>query len=342
MIQSMVPREFYQLTNMEISFSVATIARRNETWIEPKDRHEPVPICWRSADDPGTGNFSLRINPKGSPQVFIYWGIKYIWRGFPWPLKSCTDISNVSFVNNQNETYMTYSVSDASVILRVMLDYSGLVKNLIWHEKDGKWNEFWSVPKSPCDPYGRCGTYGICDPHFFSRRFECDCLPGYEPKSPREWNILKDASGGCVRKRLGSTSSCGHGDGFVKVANVKVPDTSAAVWEEGYDIYVRVDAIELVRNKWNKRWLDTIGCAYYNETLVENQVDGSMSHPEIAFFNLSTILAATDSFSPANKLGQGGFGMVYKGKLFNGKEVAVKRLSKDSGQGIDEFKNEVC
>ncbi|KAJ9162687.1 hypothetical protein P3X46_022443 [Hevea brasiliensis] len=59
-----------------------------------------------------------------------------------------------------------------------------------------------------------------------------------------------------------------------------------------------------------------------------------MSHQEIAFFNLSTILAATNSFSPANKLGQGGFGVVYK-------EVAVKRLSKDSGQGIDEFKNEV-
>ncbi|KAF2317378.1 hypothetical protein GH714_020996 [Hevea brasiliensis] len=219
------------------------------------------PICWRSADDPGTGNFSLRINPKDHH--------------------------------------------------RVILDYSGLVKKLIWQEKDGKWNEFWLVPKSPCDPYGHCGTYGICDPDFFSRRFECDCLPGYEPKSPRDWHILKDTSGGCVRKRLESTSLCRHGEGFVKVANVKVPDTSAAV------------------------------CTYYNETSVENQVEGSMSHPEIAFFNLSTILAATNSFSPANKLGQGGFGVVYKGKLSNGKEVAVKRLSKDSRQGIDEFKNEV-
>ncbi|XP_057987855.1 G-type lectin S-receptor-like serine/threonine-protein kinase At1g11410 isoform X3 [Hevea brasiliensis] len=348
------------------------------------------PVSWRSADDPGTGNFSLQINPKGSPQVFIYWGIKYIWRSIAWPLKSYADISNVSFVNNQNETYVVYSVSDASVILRVILDYSGLLKKLIWHEKDGKWNEFWSVPKSPCDPYGHCGTYGICDPEFLSRRFECDCLPGYERKSPRDWHILKDASGGCVRKRLESTSLCGHGEGFVKVANVKVPDTSAAVWvstnmsprdcekncsrncscsayasidiagketgcltwygklmdtvqnkEEGYDIYVRVDAVELVRNKWSKRWLDTIGNAYYKETSVENQVEGSMSHPEIAFFNLSTVLAATNSFSPANKLGQGGFGAVYKGKLSNGKEVAVKRLLKDSGQGIDEFKNEV-
>ncbi|XP_057989025.1 G-type lectin S-receptor-like serine/threonine-protein kinase RKS1 [Hevea brasiliensis] len=99
------------------------------------------PISWRSADDPRTGNFSLQINPKGSPQVFIYWGIKYIWRSF-WPSKSYALTSSVSFVSNQNETYMTYSVSDASVILRVMSDYSGLVKKLIWHEKDGKWNKF--------------------------------------------------------------------------------------------------------------------------------------------------------------------------------------------------------
>ncbi|KAF2317363.1 hypothetical protein GH714_020786 [Hevea brasiliensis] len=138
-------------------------------------------ISWRSAADPGTGNFSLQINPKGSPQVFIYWGTKYIWRGFPWPWKSYAYIFNASFVNNQNETYAAYSVSDASAILRLMLDYSGLLKKIIWQEKDGKWNEFQSTPRSPCDPYGHCGTYGICDPEFLSRRFECDCLPGYEP-----------------------------------------------------------------------------------------------------------------------------------------------------------------
>ncbi|XP_024963299.1 cysteine-rich receptor-like protein kinase 15 [Cynara cardunculus var. scolymus] len=53
------------------------------------------------------------------------------------------------------------------------------------------------------------------------------------------------------------------------------------------------------------------------------------------------IRAATDDFSENNKLGQGGFGLVYKGKLRNGQEIAVKRLSKNSGQGELEFKNEV-
>ncbi|KAK6797671.1 hypothetical protein RDI58_005373 [Solanum bulbocastanum] len=58
-------------------------------------------------------------------------------------------------------------------------------------------------------------------------------------------------------------------------------------------------------------------------------------------YDFSAIRAATDDFSDANKLGQGGFGPVYKGKLQNGQEVAVKRLSADSGQGDLEFKNEV-
>ncbi|XP_023903217.2 cysteine-rich receptor-like protein kinase 44 [Quercus suber] len=54
-----------------------------------------------------------------------------------------------------------------------------------------------------------------------------------------------------------------------------------------------------------------------------------------------TIKVATYDFSDANKLGQGGFGVVYKGKLSNGQVIAVKRLSKNSIQGDLKFKNEV-
>ncbi|XP_028791523.1 cysteine-rich receptor-like protein kinase 19 [Neltuma alba] len=57
--------------------------------------------------------------------------------------------------------------------------------------------------------------------------------------------------------------------------------------------------------------------------------------------DFETIRAATNDFSEANKLGQGGFGPVYLGRLYNGQEIAVKRLSRDSGQGEMEFKNEV-
>ncbi|KAG8471921.1 hypothetical protein CXB51_036654 [Gossypium anomalum] len=69
--------------------------------------------------------------------------------------------------------------------------------------------------------------------------------------------------------------------------------------------------------------------------------------PNLQVFSFSSIKAATNNFSNDNKLGEGGYGPVYKevlkfqGKLPNGLEIAVKRLSKSSNQGFEEFKNEV-
>nr|GMD83083.1 cysteine-rich receptor-like protein kinase 25 [Ipomoea batatas] len=56
-------------------------------------------------------------------------------------------------------------------------------------------------------------------------------------------------------------------------------------------------------------------------------------------YDFSTIEAITNCFSPDNKIGEGGYGT---GRLPNGQEVAVKRLSKGSRQGAVEFKNEVA
>ncbi|KAH9717756.1 G-type lectin S-receptor-like serine/threonine-protein kinase [Citrus sinensis] len=62
---------------------------------------------------------------------------------------------------------------------------------------------------------------------------------------------------------------------------------------------------------------------------------------DLLVFNFEELANATNNFQLANKLGQGGFGPVYKGKLQDGQEIAVKRLSKASGQGQEEFMNEV-
>ncbi|XP_031268666.1 cysteine-rich receptor-like protein kinase 5 [Pistacia vera] len=73
----------------------------------------------------------------------------------------------------------------------------------------------------------------------------------------------------------------------------------------------------------------------------ETENDDEIETVESLQFDFSTIKVATNNFSIDNKLRQGGFGSVYKGRLLNGQNVAVKRLSRDSGQGELEFKNEV-
>ncbi|XP_029130337.1 G-type lectin S-receptor-like serine/threonine-protein kinase At4g27290 isoform X1 [Cajanus cajan] len=62
---------------------------------------------------------------------------------------------------------------------------------------------------------------------------------------------------------------------------------------------------------------------------------------KLPLFDIAVIEAATGNFSIYNKIGEGGFGPVYKGQLPSGQEIAVKRLSETSGQGLQEFKNEV-
>ncbi|KAK1403982.1 Receptor-like serine/threonine-protein kinase [Heracleum sosnowskyi] len=62
---------------------------------------------------------------------------------------------------------------------------------------------------------------------------------------------------------------------------------------------------------------------------------------DLPLFTFMQIAEATNGFSLSNKLGEGGFGPVYKGMLDKGQEMAVKRLSNTSRQGVDEFMNEV-
>ncbi|TQE04138.1 hypothetical protein C1H46_010250 [Malus baccata] len=83
-----------------------------------------------------------------------------------------------------------------------------------------------------------------------------------------------------------------------------------------------------VRRRWKKQKLEN-----------DNSDDDSLV--ESLQYDFETIKSATADFSDANKLGQGGFGAVYKGRLPNGRYIAVKRLSKNSEQGDREFKTEV-
>ncbi|KAJ9671890.1 hypothetical protein PVL29_025523 [Vitis rotundifolia] len=91
--------------------------------------------------------------------------------------------------------------------------------------------------------------------------------------------------------------------------------------------------------KKRKRQLKRRG--YMDHNTEEGETNEGQKHLEIPLFDLDTLLNATNNFSSDNKLGEGGFGPVYKGILQEGQEIAVKMMLKTSRQGLEEFKNEV-
>ncbi|KAM3683588.1 hypothetical protein ACJW31_12G159600 [Castanea mollissima] len=342
---------------------------------------------WKSKDDPGIGNYSFQIVTAGYPQAYLYMGRTILYRAGSWtgPRSNgrpdvTSKLLNVSFVNNQDETTIMYNIfsnsADPKVFPQTIVDESGIMQQSVWQET--RWVDYWSAPKELCDKYLNCGPNSYCDPHN-KVNFECKCFPGFEPKSSHD----------CMREKQG-VSMCNNGVRFVKLANMKVPDTSIAhadmslsmqeceqkclrncscmayasaneseggigclTWQGdlvdartypdlGQDLYIRVDAVILENRHSTYSYSADFTLPYFEDSPSRRDLDGTRRNSNLPLFDLRTIIAATNNFSIANKLGQGGFGPVYKGLLQNGMEIAVKRLSKCSGQGIEQFKTEVA
>ncbi|XP_034697796.1 cysteine-rich receptor-like protein kinase 10 [Vitis riparia] len=134
----------------------------------------------------------------------------------------------------------------------------------------------------------------------------------------------------------------GEGNNTIKIAIITVSAITGAAVVLGFFLYFSFFSRKSRRGEQKSEEillnvLDRPTGTHFMEGHMHDQ-DNTV---ETYYFNLTTILAATNNFSDYNKLGEGGFGPVYKGKLLDGREIAVKRLSTKSGQGLEEFKNEV-
>lgn len=167
-----------------------------------------VLTSWKNLEDPGTGLFTIERDPKASQFIMLWNKTEKYWSSGLWiPDQQIfsllpelrflkTQLYSFSYIDNENETYISYSVHDPSIVTRLVMDVSGQLKQLTWLESSQQWVLFWSQPGQQCEVYSFCGAFAICNQ---SSLPYCHCLQGFEPNSGVEWG-LNDYSGGCGRK----------------------------------------------------------------------------------------------------------------------------------------------
>ncbi|OAY24644.1 G-type lectin S-receptor-like serine/threonine-protein kinase At4g27290 isoform X3 [Manihot esculenta] len=252
--------------------------------------------------------------------------------------------------------YGICNISNSTTVCQCMKGFEPRLPN-DWEMLD------WSggcVPKNP----HVCGNEGFIK------------LTGIKlPDASEFWVSVSTSVKDCKEKCLRNCSCVayakldvnGTGNGCVTWARGLVDTRQVA--EYGQDLYIRVAASEIDNDIEAKRRniaitvvisvfsaviiVALISCFVIwtrRTNMVANQSDnkvtvneeeGEDDDLELPVYEFSSIQFATNNFSVANKIGEGGFGPVYKGDLHSGQEVAVKRLGENSGQGLREFKNEV-
>ncbi|KAH9611861.1 hypothetical protein KSS87_019540, partial [Heliosperma pusillum] len=307
---------------------------------------------WKSSTDPSSGQFRLVSLPRDLPEFFIMDGDKPYWRTGPWngylylgvPYINSEAASGINLDNHNNTVELSYESTYLSLFIclyNLNAMFIGSAANL----------HYVILKKNPF-------------------------VEGFNPENITEWR-KGNWTNGCVRRiELQCRATGTKEDKFLLMKEIKVPDYALWVlatpddchrkctekcsclaysyysgigcmlWDanlidlqqypaDGANFYLRLAHSELPEKRSKEtlklaQWQNIIGAAI-----------SSNDFQDLPLFEFTKLENATDNFTEINKLGRGGFGIVYKGTLQDGQEVAVKRLSKLSGQGLTEFMTEV-
>ncbi|CAO2828791.1 unnamed protein product [Amaranthus hypochondriacus] len=191
---------------------------------------------WKNSEDPGTGFYTYEHDPNADQLIMLWNKTEQYWSSGLWipeqqifsevPERRFTPWQvSFDYVDNENESYMTFSLHDTSLVTRFVMDVSGQFRDYNWKKDTQEWILLYSQPGQQCEVYSYCGVFAVCDQ---SSMPYCNCLQGFKPNSEIEWD-LKDYSKGCARKAGLSCKGGKDGDKFVSNPSKVLPQNPHSI-----------------------------------------------------------------------------------------------------------------
>uniref|UniRef100_A0A0D3GS79 Receptor-like serine/threonine-protein kinase n=1 Tax=Oryza barthii TaxID=65489 RepID=A0A0D3GS79_9ORYZ len=307
---------------------------------------------WRSAGDPSPGDYTFKIDPRGAPEGFIWYnGTSPVYRNGPWDGLQFSGEPEME-PNNTSFRFENWELRDSSAgcARRTRLNCTG---DGFLPLRGVKLPDTTNATVDAAIAVDQCRARCLAN---------CSCV-AYAASD------VRGGGSGCIMWSSPLVDirkfSYGGEDLFMRLAASDLPtngdDSSrkntvlAVVLSLSGVVLLALAAFfvwdKLFRNKVANpvRFQSPQRFTSFDSSIPLNQVQDRKMEDEtrhsnelnVTLFDFNTIAFSTDNFANLAKLGEGGFGPVYKGELDGGQTVAVKRLSKFSTQGLDEFKNEV-
>ncbi|KAH7857965.1 hypothetical protein Vadar_018405 [Vaccinium darrowii] len=327
-----------------------------KVYIDVRSNGNGVFTSWKSETDPSMGKYSMGIDPRGSPQIVIWDGLNRHWRSGHWngiiftgvPTMRTLYSNGFKLIKESSRFYFTYALANASDLVRFRIRPDGIEEQLSENgvaegeSADGflkiegvKLPDFASlVMVEKIDECAQnCSRNCSCRAYAFVSGINCMVWSGDLVDMQRFVDGGNDLYIRVARSELGNRRK------FSKLLIILlavigiffVSATILILWRFKMKSKRRISGnrIPTIDLRSTENSTDFSGS---NELGIEGQ---QRNGQELSLYSFSSVAAATNNFSEENKLGQGGFGPVYKGKLFGREEIAVKRLSRKSGQEMN-------
>ncbi|KAL6844623.1 hypothetical protein ACP4OV_025282 [Aristida adscensionis] len=325
-------------------------------------------VSWNGPDDPSPGAFSFGVDAGDFAQGFILNGSDPVWRSTVWTGNAVSSHlfqgANASFavylayVDAADEMSMVFTVPAGAPALRFVMSYSGKLEISSWSSTAASpspagWTTVTAWPEDGgCSRYGHCGPAGYCD--HADAPPSCKCLDGFEPADKAEWRSGRFARG--CRRRRAAPPRCGDGGGFVALPGMQVPDGfvrvrgKASLRECAAACGGNCSCVAYAYASFNGGSASSrdgmsaaATCLVWigDQQLVDAQKIGGTAGAddiqETLYLRAAGMAAERTKASAVKTI----LPILGGATLEGGQEVAIKRLSRDSNQGIEEFRNEV-